>query len=199
MFISAMKARKWITSGCIGFLARVVDTTKKEKDELNDVPVVNEFTSVFPKDLPGLPPDREVKFEIEVSWEEHAEHLRIVLRILAEQRLYAKFSKCEFWLDKVQFLGHVISKDEISVDQVKIEAVSQWSTPTNVTEIRSFLGLAGYYRRFVEGFSTFAAPITALTKKDRKFEWKDKCEQSFRELKRRLTSVSVLVLPTDDT
>ena len=133
------------------------------------------------------------------SQEEHVEHLRIVLRILAEQQLYAKFSKCEFWLDKVQFLGHVISKDGISVDPAKIEAVSQWSAPTSVTEIQSFLGLAGYYRRFVEGFSTLAAPLTALTKKDRKFEWTDKCEQSFQELKRRLTSAPVLVLPTDDT
>ncbi|KAL5560803.1 hypothetical protein UlMin_037014 [Ulmus minor] len=99
----------------------------------------------------------------------------------------------------LQFLGHVISKDGISVDPAKIEAVSQWSAPTSVTEIRSFLGLAGYYRRFVEGFSTLAAPLTALTKKDRKFEWTDKCEQSFQELKRRLTSAPVLVLPTDDT
>ncbi|KAL5547217.1 hypothetical protein UlMin_006904 [Ulmus minor] len=183
MFISAMKARKWIASGCIGYLARVVDTTKKEKDELNDVPVVNEFTSVFPEDLPGLPPDHEVTFKIEVSQEEHAEHLRIVLRILAEQQLYVKFSKCEFWLDKVHFLGHVISKDGISVDPVKIEAISQWSAPTSVTVIRSFLGLVGYYRRFVKGFSTLAAPLTTLMKKDWKFEWTDKCEQSFRELK----------------
>ncbi|KAL5546835.1 hypothetical protein UlMin_006522 [Ulmus minor] len=108
--------------------------------------------------------------------EEHMEHLRIVLRTLKEHQLYAKFSKCEFWLDSVQFLGHVISKDGISVDPSKIEAVSKWSAPTNVSEIRSFLGLAGYYRRFVEGFSSLAAPLTALTKKDKKFEWTQKCE-----------------------
>ena len=78
------------------------------------------------------------------------------------------FSKCEFWLDHVQFLGHVVSKDGISVDPAKIDTVSKWPAPTNVTEIRSFLGLAGYYRRFVEGFSTLAAPLTALTKKGRK-------------------------------
>ncbi|KAL5571020.1 hypothetical protein UlMin_020617 [Ulmus minor] len=91
----------------------------------------------------------------------------MVLRTLVEHRLYAKFSKCEFWLQSVQFLGHVISKDGLSVDPAKVEAVSRWAAPTSVTEIRSFLGLAGYYR-------------------------------SFQELKRRLTSAPILVLPTDD-
>ncbi|KAL5580072.1 hypothetical protein UlMin_012514, partial [Ulmus minor] len=133
------------------------------------------------------------------SREEHAEQLRTVLSTLSEHRLYAKFSKCEFWLDRVQFLGHVVSRDGISVDPAKIDAVSKWPVPTNVTEIRSFLGLAGYYRRFVEGFSTLAAPLTALTKKDRRYEWTDKCERSFQELKKRLTSAPILVLPTDVT
>ncbi|KAL5560612.1 hypothetical protein UlMin_036823 [Ulmus minor] len=128
------------------------------------------------------------------SQEEHANHLRMVLQTLVEHRLYAKFSKCEFWLQSVQFLGHVISKDGLSVDPAKIEAVSKWAAPTSVTEIRSFLGLAGYYRRFVEGFSTLAAPLTALTKKDRKYEWSDKCEQSFQELKRRLTKRTIQTL-----
>ena len=82
-------------------------------------------------------------------------------------------------MDRVQFLGHVISKEGITVDPMKIEAVSKWPAPTGVTKIRSFLGLAGYYRRFVEGFSSLAAPLTALTKKNKKFEWIDKCEQSF--------------------
>ncbi|KAL5562713.1 hypothetical protein UlMin_032460 [Ulmus minor] len=90
-------------------------------------------------------------------------------------------------------------KDGISVDPAKIDAVSKWPVPTNVTEIRSFLGLAGYYRRFVEGFSTLAAPLTALTKKDQRYEWTDKCERSFQELKKRLTSAPILVLPTDVT
>ncbi|KAL5570741.1 hypothetical protein UlMin_020338 [Ulmus minor] len=98
----------------------------------------------------------------------------------------------------LQFLGHVISKEGITVDPVKIEAVSKWSAPTSVTEIRSFLGLAGYYRRFVEGFSSLVAPLTALTKKDKKFEWTDKCERSFQELKQRLTSAPILVLPSED-
>ena len=133
------------------------------------------------------------------SREEHAKQLRTVLCTLTEHQLYAKFSKCKFWLDHVQFLGHVVSKDGISVDPAKIDDVSKWPAPTNVTEIRSFLGLAGYYRRFVEGFSILTAPLTALTKKDRKYDWTDKCEQSFQELKRRLTSAPILVLPTDDT
>ena len=365
MLISAMKARKWLASGCVGFLANIVDTSQKEKTKLEDVPVVNEFKGVFPEDLPGIPPDREIMFEIELlpgtspiskapyrmapaelrelqtqlqelldkgfirpshspwgapvlfvkkkdgtlrmcidyrelnkvtiknryplpriddlfdqlkgasifskidlrsgyhqlkikegdipksafrtryghyeflvmpfgltnapaafmdlmnrvfkeyldkfvivfiddiliysrSRDEHAEHLRVALQTLKEHRLYAKFSKCEFWLDRVQFLGHVISKDGIMVDPVKIEAVSKWSAPTSVTEIRSFLGLAGYYRRFVEGFSSLAAPLTALTKKNKKFEWTDKCEQSFQELKRRLTSAPILALPSEE-
>ena len=110
----------------------------------------------------------------------------------------AKFSKCEFWLDRVQFLSHVISKDSIIVDPMKIEAISKRLVPTSVTEIRSFLGLAGYYRRFVKEFWSLAAPLTALTKKNRKFEWTNKCEQSFQELKRRLTSAPILALPSED-
>ncbi|KAL5538597.1 hypothetical protein UlMin_045205 [Ulmus minor] len=94
--------------------------------------------------------------------------------------------------------GHYEFVDGITVDPTKIEAVSRWPTPTSVTEIRSFLGLAGYYKRFVEGFSSLAAPLTALTKKDKKFEWTHKCERSFQELKQRLTSAPILVLPSED-
>ena len=129
------------------------------------------------------------------SREEHAEHLRITLQILKEKELYAKFKKCEFWLEKVSFLGHVVSQDGISVDPTKVEAVNNWSRPTNVTEIRSFLGLAGYYRRFVEGFSKIAMPLTQLTRKSNKFIWTDECEKSFQELKQRLISALVLTIP----
>ena len=103
------------------------------------------------------------------SKEDHEEHLRVVLQIMRENQLYAKFSKCQFWLDIVAFLGHVISVKGVSVDPQKIEAIVNWKPPTNVIEIRSFLGLAGYYRKFVEGFSKLAAHLTKLTKKEEKF------------------------------
>ena len=130
------------------------------------------------------------------SPEEHAEHLRTVLQILRERQLYAKFSKYHFWLDKVAFLGHVISAEGISVDPQKIEAIVNWKPPTNVSEVRSFLGLTGYYRKFVEGFSKIAIPLTNLLKKDQKFEWSDTCQYSFEELRQRLTTAPVLALPS---
>ena len=113
------------------------------------------------------------------SREEHEEHLRVVLQTLRKNELYAKFKKCEFWLDKVSFLGHVNSKDRVSVDSRKIEAIINWKRPTTPTEVRSFLGLVGYYRRFVEGFSKIAVPLTGLTRKGIKFTWTDECEKSF--------------------
>ena len=130
------------------------------------------------------------------SLEEHAEHLRTVLQILRERQLYSKFSKCQFWLDKVAFLGHVISEKGISVDPQKIEAIVNWKPPTNVYEVRSFLGLAGYYKKFVEGFLKIANPLTNLLKKDQKFEWSDTCQHSFEELRQRLTTTPVLALPS---
>ncbi|KAL6194324.1 hypothetical protein ACLB2K_035408 [Fragaria x ananassa] len=131
------------------------------------------------------------------SEKEHAKHLRIILWTLRSSQLYAKFSKCEFLLDKVRFLGHVVSIEGVSVDPQKVKAMSNWRRPTTVTEIRSFLGLAGYYRRFVQDFSKIAAPLTSLTKKGVKFEWSEQCEQGFQELKNRLTSAPVLALPDD--
>ena len=101
--------------------------------------------------------------------EEHEHHLRLVLQWLREHRLYAKFSKYEFWLPQVAFLGHVLGKDGILVDPSKIEAVKNWPRPVSVSEVRSYLGLVGYYRRFVEGFSKIAVPLTALTKKSMRF------------------------------
>ena len=115
---------------------------------------------------------------------EHEQHLRLVLQRLREHRLYAKFSKCEFWLPQVTFLGHIVSKEGILVDPSKIEAVRDWPRPSNVPEVRSFLGLAGYYRRFVEGFSRIATTLTELTKKKTKYVWTDRCEKSFKELER---------------
>ena len=130
------------------------------------------------------------------SKEEHAEHLRIVLQNLREHQLYAKFIKCQFWLDRVAFLGHVVSAEGISVDPQKIEAIVDWKPPTNAIEVRSFLGLAGYYRKFVEGFSKIATPLTKLTRKEEKFIWSEACQNSFDELKQRLTTAPVLTLPS---
>jgi hypothetical protein len=102
--------------------------------------------------------------------EEHAEHLRLVLGTLREHKLYSKFSKCEFWLKEVGFLGHVLSAGGVSVDPSKITSIMERKSPTNPTEVRAFLGLVGYYRKFVEGFSSIARPLTQLLKKDKKFE-----------------------------
>ena len=117
------------------------------------------------------------------SRKEHERHLSIVLQTLKDKRLYAKLKKCEFWLDRVSFLGHVVTKDGISVDLGKVDGMSNWRRPTTVTEIRSLLGLAGYYRWFIEGFSKIALPLTRLTQKGVKFEWSNDCERSFQELK----------------
>ncbi|KAL5773512.1 hypothetical protein ACOSQ2_013436 [Xanthoceras sorbifolium] len=130
------------------------------------------------------------------SKEEHAEHLKIVLQTLREDQLYAKLSKCQFWLDKVAFLGHVVSAEGVSVDPQKIKAILNWKQPTNVTEVRSFLGLTGYYRKFVEGFPKIVVPLTKLTRKEEKFVWSEVCQQNIDELKRRLTSAPVLTLPS---
>ena len=117
------------------------------------------------------------------------------MQILKEKRLYAKLCKCEFWLEEVKFLGHVISNKGVSLDPTKVEGVLQWEPPKTVTEIHSFLDLAGYYRRFIEGFSKIALPLTQLTKKGQPFVWTEKCEDSFQELKKRLTTSPVLALP----
>ena len=115
---------------------------------------------------------------------DHAKHLRIALETLRKVKLYAKFSKCEFWLKEVQFLGHVVNEEGIKVDPAKIEAVMNWERPKTPMEVRNFLGLAGYYRRFVQYFSKIAVPLTMLTRKNEKFVWTDKCEESFQELKK---------------
>ncbi|KAD2804787.1 hypothetical protein E3N88_38164 [Mikania micrantha] len=126
---------------------------------------------------------------------EHEQHLRTVLELLKEERLYAKFSKCEFWLREVQFLGHVINSDGIHVDPAKIEAIKNWDVPTTPTEIRSFLGLAGYYRRFISNFSKIALPLTKLTQKSEPFVWTQKQEEAFQTLKQRLCNAPILTLP----
>ncbi|GKA55160.1 putative reverse transcriptase domain-containing protein [Tanacetum coccineum] len=292
--ISYSKIQEYMLKGCPVFLAHVTTKEvedKSEKKRLEDVPIVRDFPEVFPEDLPGLPPTRQVEFQIDLipgaapvarapyrlapsemkelseqlkelsdkgfirpsssPWgapvlffkkkdgsfqmciryrelnkltvknryplpriddlfdqlqgssvyskidlrsgyhqlrvreedipktafrtrydhyefqnkQEHEEHLKLILELLKKEELYAKFSKCEFWIPKVQFLGHVIDSQGIHVDPAKIESIKDWASPKSPTEIRQFLGLAGYYRRFIEGFSKIAKPMTKLTQK----------------------------------
>ena len=132
-------------------------------------PYLDQFVIVFVDDI---------LIYSQSEWE-HEYHLRIVLQLLRDHQLYAKFSKCEFWLTEVRFLGHVVSASRVSVDPEKVEAVMSWERPKSVFEIRSLLGLAGYYRRFIEDFSRIAAPMTRLARKEVKFDWDDRCEEAF--------------------
>ncbi|XP_050897100.1 uncharacterized mitochondrial protein AtMg00860-like [Lathyrus oleraceus] len=217
---------------------------------MGEFPVVCDFPEVFSNEVRDFPPEREVKFTIDLipgaspvsmapyrmspselkelksqledlldkrqlnkviiknkyllmridylmdqlSEEDHVEHLRIVLSVLKEKQLFAKLLKCEFWLKEVSFLGHVISSGGISVDPSKVEAISQWEAPKSVSEIHSFLGLASYYRKYIEGFSKLSLLLTQLTRKGQAFIWTARCEASFQELKRRLTTAPILIL-----
>jgi hypothetical protein len=127
--------------------------------------------------------------------EEHAQHLRIVLTRLREHQLYAKFSKCAFWLEEIQFLGHVLSAEGIAVDPSKVKDILEWKPPTTVHQVRSFLGLAGYYHRFIPDFSKLVKPITSLLKNEIKFNWSSECNEAFEKLKVLLTTAPVLAQP----
>jgi hypothetical protein len=129
------------------------------------------------------------------SMEEHEEHLQIVPQWLREHQLYAKSSKCEFWIKEVPFLGHVISPEGIAVDPGKVKEVLEWKPPTTVSEVRNFLGLAGYYCRFIPNFSKIAKPITELLKKENKYLWSEACDEAFKHLKKLLTTSPVLAQP----
>ncbi|KAM0961741.1 hypothetical protein TB1_020386 [Malus domestica] len=286
-----MRAKKLLSKGCQEYLAHVV-LNDVVPSSVEEVGVVRHYPDVFPDDLPGLPPDRDVEFsidllpgtdpisltpyrmapaelrELKIQLQEltdkcfiqpstspwgapvlfvrkkdgtlrlcidyrqlnrlkikeddvpktafrtrygHYEFLvmpfeltnapaafiRLMNEKLREHQLYAKFSKCQFWLNQVAFLGHVVSAQGIQVDPQKIAAVENWEQPRTVTKVRSFLGLAGYYRWFVQDFSMIALPLTKLTRKDVKFDWDENCEQSFQQLKYCLTHAPVLVLPDD--
>ncbi|GKB62129.1 putative reverse transcriptase domain-containing protein [Tanacetum coccineum] len=127
--------------------------------------------------------------------EEHEKHLKIILELLKNEQLYAKFSKCDFWLESVQFLGHVINNKGVHVDPAKVEAIRNWSAPTTPKEVRQFLGLAGYYRRFIEGFLLISKPLTKLTEKNKKYEWGTEEDEAFQTLKQKLCSAPILALP----
>ncbi|GJT77474.1 putative reverse transcriptase domain-containing protein [Tanacetum coccineum] len=330
--ISCIKTSKYIERGHQLFVAHVTEKEPKEK-RLEDVPVIRDFPEVFPDDLPGLPPPRQVEFKIELvpgaapvarapyrlapselkeladqlqelsekgfirpsssPWgapvlfvkkkdgsfrmcsnvyskidlrsgyhqlrireedipitafrtryghyefqvmlfgltnapavfmdlmnrvykpyldkfvivfiddiiiysknkEENEKHLKIILELLKNEQLYAKFSKCDFWLESVQFLGHVINNKGVHVDPAKVEAIKNWSAPTTPKEVRQFLGLAGYYRRFIEGFSLISKPLTKLTEKNKKYEWGTEEDEAFQTLKQKLCSAPILALP----
>ncbi|GJZ01695.1 putative reverse transcriptase domain-containing protein [Tanacetum coccineum] len=127
--------------------------------------------------------------------EEHANHLRIILELLKKEKLYAKFSKCDFWIRIVQFLGHLIDNQGLHVDPAKIKAVMNWASPTTPTEIRQFLGLTDYYRRFIKDFSKIAKSLTELTQKNKKYIWGEKQETAFQLLKQKLCEALILALP----
>ncbi|GJX16722.1 putative reverse transcriptase domain-containing protein [Tanacetum coccineum] len=208
-----------IVQGYLNFLAQITKKETEDKSEekrLEDVPTVRDFPEVFPEYLPGLPPTRQVEFqiylvpgailiarapyrlapsELQGFKEEYAEHLKLILELLKKEELYVKFSKCEFWLSRVQFIGHVIDNEGIHVDPSKIESIKDCSSPKTPTEIRQFLGLAGYYRRFIEGFSRISKPMTKLTQKNMKFDWTEKAEAAFQLLKQKLCSAPILSLP----
>ncbi|KAJ9539019.1 hypothetical protein OSB04_031752 [Centaurea solstitialis] len=330
--VSFMKMRSHLRKECVAFMAHVVDKKAEEKS-IQDIPVVREFPEVFPEELPGLPPPRQVEFHIDLipgagpvakspyrlapsemqelssqlqepldkgfirpsfspwgapvlfvkkkdgsfrmcidyrelnkitiknryplpriddlfdqlqgasyfskidlrsgyhqmrvreediaktafrtryghyeflvmpfgdiliysqSKEDHEQHLRLILELLKTERLDAKFSKCEFWIREVHFLGHVVNKEGIHVDPAKIEAIKKWEAPKTPMEIRQFLGLAGYYRRFIANFSKIAQPLTTLTQKDKKFIWGEKPEEAFQLLKHKLCNAPILALP----
>ncbi|GKD50820.1 reverse transcriptase domain-containing protein, partial [Tanacetum coccineum] len=199
---------------------------------------VKEFLEVFLEDLPGLPPVRQVEFQIDLilgvepvasapyrlapsemqelsnqlqeladnvfiddilvysrNKEEDANHLRIILELLKNEKPYAKFSKCDFWISVVHFLGHVIDNQGLHVDPAKIEAVKNWASPTTLTKIRQFLGLAGYYRRFIKDFSKIAKSLTKLTQKNKKYICGEKQESTFQLLKQKLCEAPILALP----
>jgi hypothetical protein len=127
--------------------------------------------------------------------EEHAKHLRIVLTRLREHQLYAKFGKCAFWLEEIRFLGHILYVKGIVVDPSKVKYILEWKPPTTVHQVRSFLGLAEYYRRFIPDFSKIVKPIIGLLKNDTKFDWSSKCNEAFEQLKVLLTTAPVLAQP----
>nr|GEV61780.1 retrotransposon protein, putative, Ty3-gypsy subclass [Tanacetum cinerariifolium] len=207
--ISCTKTQKYMLKGCHVLLAHITtkemeDKSKKKRlenvmpfgltnapavfmDLMNRVykPYLDEFVIVFIDDILVYSKNKK----------EYEEHLKAILKLLKKEELYAKFSKCEFWIPKVQFLGHVIDSQGIHVDPTKTESIKDWTSPKTPTEIRQFLGLAGYYRRFIEGFSKISKSMTKLTQKGVKFEWGEKQEAAFQLLKQKLYLAPILALP----
>ncbi|XP_019251318.1 PREDICTED: uncharacterized protein LOC109230253, partial [Nicotiana attenuata] len=181
--ITYVKARRMVEKGCLAYLAYVRDSSA-EVPSIDSVPIVREFPEVFPSDLPGMPPDRDIDFCIDLA--PGTQPISIPPYRMAPPELKELKDQLQELLEKGFIRPSVSpwgSKEGIQVDPKKIEAVKNWPRPASATEIRSFLGLAGYYRRFVEGFSSIAAPMTRLTQKGAQFRWSDECEASFQKLK----------------
>jgi len=130
-----------------------------------------------------------------LSLEDHEKHVRQVLETLRKESLYANYANCMFALDHINFLGFVLSSKGVHVDQEKVAAIQHWPTPTNVNEVRSFHGLASFYRQFVQNFSTIAAPLNAIVKKDVVFKRGQEQKEAFEILKEKLTKAPILALP----
>jgi hypothetical protein len=141
---------------------------------------LDQFVVVFIDDILIYSPNEET----------HEDHLRLVLQKLRDNQLYVKFLKCDFWLKEVAFLGHIVTDGGIKVDPEKISEILNWKQPKDASKIRSFLGLAGYYRRFIEGFSKLVKPLTSLLEKGKEFKWDEACQNCFEELKKRLMKVA---------
>ncbi|KAL0544778.1 hypothetical protein IC582_019903 [Cucumis melo] len=129
---------------------------------------------------------------------DHILHVKTILLKLREEKLYANFKKCSFFLEQVNFLGFIVGKDRVKVDEEKVKTIREWPTPTNASEVRSFHGLTSFYRRFIKDFSSIASPLTEFVKKHVKFEWKEKQENAFNELKEKLIKTPYLALPNFD-
>ncbi|GJZ27715.1 putative reverse transcriptase domain-containing protein [Tanacetum coccineum] len=182
---------------------------KSDEKRLENIFVVKEFPDVFPEDLPCIPPIRQVEFQIDLIpgatpvartpyrlAPSEMQKLSNQLQELTDQeKLYAKFSKCDFWIHIVQFLGYLIDNQGLHVDPAMIEAVKNWMFPATPIEVRQFLGLTGYYRRFIEGFSKIAKPLTKLTQKNKSYIWGEEQESAFQLLKQKLCEAPILALP----
>ncbi|XP_071714509.1 uncharacterized protein [Rutidosis leptorrhynchoides] len=191
--ISCMKARKYLRKGCQAILAHV-KAMESEKKRLEDVPVVKDFPGVFPEDLPGLPPHRQVEFQIDLI-SGAAPVARPPYR-LAPSELQELSNQLQELLDKgfIRPSSYPWGSQGIHVDPAKIEAIGNWEVLKTPTQVRQFLGLAGYYRRFIQYFSKIARPLTTLTHKGKKFEWLKEQESAFQQLKHKLTTAPILSL-----
>ncbi|GKA78610.1 putative reverse transcriptase domain-containing protein, partial [Tanacetum coccineum] len=197
--ISCTKAQKYMEKGFPIFLAHITAKEVEDKSEekrLEDVPIVQDFPEVFPEDLPGLPPTRQVEFQIDLvpgAAPVARAPYRLAPSEMKELSEQLKELSDKGFIDTSSHLGEL--REGIHVDPAKIESIKDWASPKSPTEIRQFLGLAGYYRRFIEGFSKIAKPMTKLTQKKVKFEWGDKQETAFQLLKQKLCSAPILALP----